>query len=62
VVAQDVGDWTVNCAGNEEGKMMKATWVSDNFSYSIMVRGQGAVYDTYGLDEDDTAALVNAIQ
>ena len=41
---------------------MKAIWISDNFSYSIMVRGQGDIYDTYGLDEEAIGALVAAIQ
>jgi hypothetical protein len=54
-------DWKVKCFGNEEGKAMKAIWQSDNFSYSIMVRGQGDIHDTYGLGADDIVALVNAI-
>ena len=54
--------WQVTCFGNEEGKTMKAIWLSDNFSYSIMVRGQGDVHDTYGLDGEIIEALVSAIQ
>jgi len=54
-------DWQVKCFGNEEGKTMKAIWQSDNFSYSILVRGQGDIHDTYGLGNDDIAALVGAI-
>ena len=54
--------WQVTCSGNEEGKTMKAIWLSDNFSYSIMVRGQGDIYDVYGLDDEAIAALVAAIQ
>ena len=54
--------WQVTCFGNEEGKAMKAIWLSDNFSYSIMVRGQGDAYDTYGLDDETIAALVTMIQ
>ena len=54
--------WEVTCFGNEEGRMMKAVWLSDNFSYSIMVRGQGDYYTTYGLCEEDVIALVTAIQ
>ena len=54
--------WQVACFGNEEGKAMKAIWVSDNFSYSIMVRGQGDAYDTYGLDGETISALVAGIQ
>ena len=46
----------------EDGKTMKAIWQSDNFSYSIMVRGQGDLHDTFGLGPDDTAALVKAVQ
>ena len=55
-------DWEVSCFGNEEGRTMKAIWLSDNFSYSIMVRGQGDLYDTYGLDDETIVALVDAIQ
>jgi hypothetical protein len=40
---------------------MKAIWMSDNFSYSIMVRGQGDLNDTYGLGEADIATLVGSI-
>ena len=42
--------------------VMKAVWLSDNFSYSITVRGQGDLYDTYGLGAEDVVALVTAIQ
>lgn len=59
---QVADDWEVSCFGNEEGKMMKAIWLSDNFSYSIMVRGQGDAYDTYGIDAASVDALVAAIQ
>ena len=52
----------INCYGNEEGKTMKAIWLSDNFSYSFFVRGQGDEYDTYGLDEDMMKTLVELIQ
>lgn len=55
-------DFTATCYGNEEGKMMKAIWTSDNFAYSIMIRGQGDSSDTYGLAEEDVITLVNAIQ
>ena len=58
----DVDDWKVTCFGNEDGKTMKAIWQSDNFSYSIMVRGQGDTSDTFGLGAEDTAALVKAVQ
>ena len=59
---QEADGWDVSCFGNEEGRTMKAIWISDNFSYSIMVRGQGDIYDTYGLDEEAIGALVAAIQ
>lgn len=58
----EVDGWQVTCFGNEEGKTMKAVWLSDNFSYSIMVRGQGDTYDTYGLNEEIIDALVKEIQ
>ena len=54
--------WEVTCFGNEEGRMMKAIWLSDNFSYSITVRGQGDYYLSYGLGAEDVVALVTAIQ
>ena len=59
---QQTEDWEVECFGNEEGRAMKAIWLSDNFSYSIMVRGQGDLYDVYGLDEEAVRALVASIQ
>ena len=52
----------VKCFGNEEGKTMKAIWSSDNFSYAIMVRGQGDTQDSFGLGEADTTAIVQAVQ
>ena len=60
---QDVGGVTVKCSGNEKGKAMRAMWVTDNFSYCILVRGQGdeAFRDSYGVDADAVAALVSAI-
>lgn len=54
--------WTVNCYGNEEGRAMKAIWLSDNFSYSIYVRGQGDIFDTYGIDEEAVKLLVEGIE
>ena len=54
--------WKVQCFGNEEGRTMKAVWHSDNFSYALLVRGQGDIHDTYGLGADDIAALVGAIE
>lgn len=59
---QQVDVWEVTCFGNEEGKAMKALWLSDNFSYSIIVRGQGDLVDTFGIGQEDVAALVNAVQ
>ena len=59
---QEADGWQVSCFGNEEGRTMKAIWVSDNFSYCILVRGQGDYYDTYGLDAEAIGALVAAIQ
>ena len=56
------GDWQVRCFGNEEGRAMKAIWSSDNFSYCILVRGQGGLRDVYGLGSDDIAALIGAIE
>ena len=55
-------EWQVRCFGNEEGRTMKAIWSSDNFSYSILIRGQGDIRDVYGLGSDDIVALVDAIE
>ncbi|MBQ7566155.1 MAG: hypothetical protein IJT18_03465 [Oscillospiraceae bacterium] len=55
---EDVGDWQVTCSGNTEGRAAKAIWLSDNFSYSIMVRGQGSEAETFGLDRDTLTILV----
>ena len=55
-------EWQVRCFGNENGRTMKAIWSSDNFSYCILVRGQGDIRDVYGLGSDDIAALVGAIE
>ena len=57
----EAAGWQVKCFGNEKGRTMKAIWQSDNFSYSLMVRGQGDIHDTYGLVADDIAALVGSI-
>lgn len=59
---QELDSVTLNCFGNEKGRTMKAIWVTDNFSYCILVRGQGDIYDTYGIDADATAALASQIQ
>ena len=58
----EAGGWQVRCFGNEEGRAMKAIWSSDNFSYCILVRGQGGLRDVYGLGSDDIASLVDAIE
>lgn len=52
----------VHCFGNEDGRTMKAIWSSDDFSYCILVRGQGDIRDVYGLGSDDIGALVGAIE
>ena len=59
---QEADGWEVYCLGNEDGKTMKAIWLSDNFSYSIVIRGQGDLAGTYGIDAAAVAALVSAIQ
>ena len=58
----EVTGWQVRCFGNEEGRTMKAIWSSDNFSYCILVRGQGDIRDIYGLGSRDIEALVGAIE
>ena len=57
----EAAGWQVKCFGNEGGRTMKAVWHSDNFSYSLVVSGQGDIRDTYGLGADDIAALVGSI-
>ena len=59
---QNVGDWQVKCFGNEEGKAMKTIWTSNNFAYSIVIRGQGSETETYGVNGETVEMLVNAIQ
>ena len=59
--SQEVDGTTVNCYGNEEGHMMKALWESGDFAYSLVVRGQGDIHDTYGIDALAVEALVRAI-
>ena len=54
--------FVINCYGNVEGKTMKAIWLSDNFSYSINVMGQGDDSDTFGLSEETMKLLVEDIQ
>ena len=41
---------------------MKTIWSSDNFSYCILIRGQGDSRDVYGLGADDITMLVGAIE
>ena len=59
--SQEIDGTTVNCYGNEEGHMMKALWESGDFAYSLVVRGQGDIHDTYGIDALAVEALVRAI-
>ena len=54
--------WLTECSGNVEGQAMLITWVSDNFAYSIMIRGQGDDADTYGIDENMVDFLVSETQ
>ena len=39
-----------------------AIWTSDNFSYSIGVRGQGDESESFGLSEETMKLLVEDIQ
>lgn len=58
---QEVGDQKVTCFGNEEGKMMRTIWTNGDYSYSIMVRGQGDHYDVYGVDAEAVEIMVSGI-
>lgn len=56
----DVNGTTVNCSGNEDGQAMLATWTSGGYSFSIVIRGQGDMYDTYGVPDETISTLVTA--
>ena len=58
----EANGWLVNCCGNENGSAMLITWVTDSNAYSIMIRGQGDIHDTYGIDEYAVDTLVSGIQ
>ena len=55
----EVDDITVNCSGNEEGQAMLLTWTVGDYNYVVMVRGQGDLYDTYGISSDTISPLVS---
>lgn len=55
----EVDDITVNCSGNAEGEAMLFTWTNGDYNYSVVVRGQGDVADTYGLASDTIGPLVS---
>ena len=59
---QTVGGTEVRCFGNTEGKTERALWLSDNFSYSFLVRDLDDESASVGLDADATAALVGATE
>ncbi len=59
---QELDGVQVQCFGNVEDQAIKTIWVTDNFSYSLNVRGQGDTRDTFGLNAADVAALVAGIQ
>ena len=59
---QDVGDKTVTCSGNEDGRTMKAVWQDGDFRYSLAIRGQGDIHDTYGVDAETLAFLVENVK
>lgn len=58
----DVDGVTVSCSGNVEGQAMKAAWTANGSDYVMLIRGQGDMYDTFGLAKDDVAKLVSAIK
>ncbi len=58
----DLDGTTIKCYGQEDGKTMKALWVTDNFSYSIVISGQGDDAATYGLGDNDILSLATDIQ
>ena len=58
----DVGGTEILCRGSEKGKTSTATWVTDNFAYSIHARSKEDPEKTIGLDADVIETLVNAVQ
>ena len=59
---QTVGDFEFKCYGNSEGSAQKLVWVSDNFSYSVSIYGQGDEAGTYGIDSDAVNTIGLIIQ
>ncbi len=59
---QQVDGMTVTSSGNEEGRAMKAVWQDGAYSYSLTVRGQGDIHDTYGVDAETLAFLVRNVK
>lgn len=59
---REINGHEVMCYGNAEGKAAKTVWVDGNYMYSIVARGQGSEFDTFGLSEADVTALVSAIK
>lgn len=54
----DMDGTEVRCYGNVKGKVSKAIWAEDKYSYSILVLGQGDNWQDFGIDADDIAVLV----
>ena len=52
-----IGDVTLNCAGNREGESQKTTWSANGYDYSITALGLGGD-DAFGLLEEDLAEMV----
>ena len=59
---REINGTEVNCYGNANDKAAKTVWVDGNYMYSIVARGQGGEFDTFGLSEADVTALVSAIK
>lgn len=57
----DVDGKQVKCYGDADGSAMKVTWTDGDYSYSIMVRGQGDDEEAFGLSANDVTTLVSAI-
>ena len=57
-----IDGFPIECYGNADEQWMKMIWVSDNFSYSIVIRGQGDLYDTFGISTQVLLSLYNEIQ
>lgn len=58
---QNIKGLVVKCYGNREGEAMKVIWQLEDYSYSIIGRGEGGDGD-WGLNADDINSIINGLQ